>query len=178
MTIFKLFFNLLFKPQLLWAILKIKKYTVWQVCLFYAFPFIVLASFLNAFSFSLPLETNTKQFIISILSNFSAVILSIYLINELIPRYKGQKNIHHVALVLVISSTPFFLSSLFLFLLPQPTTVLLIAIAFSLYPFSNGLKNILNIPESMIVGLVIISLIIFLGVLHFINFLFLIISGH
>jgi len=167
------FYSLLVEGKNAWGALEEKKFNLKYLMLTYALPFIILGTasknvlyvFENGYSHYV-----WAVFISNIMVTALGVLIAIYLINRLAPRYKALGNIDITASVIIYSLTPLFVISLFAHFIFRPEVVTIFGLFLCMFPFASGLIKLMKMPSEMMVGFIIISLILFLGINYFLMF--------
>ena len=175
---FKLFLKLIIdfikNPKETWEYIDINKYSTKNIFIDFLMPLVIIGSsfkligrFTNFEDYS---AINAILTCISfILISLSIIYISSWIINELLPKFKSDKNFILVFVLISFSSFPAIISSALSSLHPNLSFLNILSV-YSIVLFWVGVNQLLQIPKEHIIGFVLISLIIIISVSLIISF--------
>ncbi|NQU84177.1 MAG: YIP1 family protein [Mariniphaga sp.] len=167
-NIFNTIRELIFSPVKFWLGQKNRQQGQWQLLGGYYFLLVIItaiAVFIGAwfnsahFYIGFALLKSLREILLFTLLYF----ISIFLFNQLIPAYGGEKNLQAVRKLVVYSLTPYLLISVISGLFPA-LYIINIAGLYGVYIFWIGVRVLLNIPERKQPGFILISVLLCLFV--------------
>lgn len=171
----KLIVDFIRNPKETWEDIYLKQYSSKNIINNFLLPIVIIGScfkligrFTNFKDYSAvnAILTCTSFILIS----FSIIYISAWIINELLPKFKRDKNFNVIFALISFSSFPAVISSALSSLHPDFSFLNIISV-YSVILFWIGANKLLQIPKEHITGFVLISLIIIISVSLIISFL-------
>lgn len=171
----KLIINLVKNPNKTWAEINSKKYNSRDISTNFLTPIVILGCTLKLIGRYTSLKdysilNSILSFTTFIIISFSIIYITAWVINELLPKFKSDKNFTAIFTLISFSSFPTIISSS-LASLNTNLSFLHIASIYSIILFWIGTTKLLQIPKEHLTGFVLISIIIIATVSLIISFL-------
>jgi len=174
MNLLKTIPDLIKSPKKTWLFIKAESYSTKNIIKNFLFPIIIAASilkllgrFINLHDFSI--INTTLSFFAFIFISFSVILISGLIINELLPKFKLEKNLNLVIKLISFSSFPAIIANGLSSLHPHFSFLNIISL-YTIILFWTGAIQCLQIPKEHTTGFVLISLIIVATSLFIISF--------
>jgi|GEM_PF-2934238 len=173
-NIFNLIVGFIKNPKETWAFCKEQDYNSKNIFYKFLLPIIIVSAciklagrYINLNDFSI--INSALTFFAFILISISVIYLSSYIINELLPKFKIDKNFNLIFTIISFASFPTIIANALSDIHPL-LSFLNIASVYSLVLFWIGAINLLHIPKEYTTGFILISLIIIAAVSMILSF--------
>lgn len=171
----KLIIDFIKNPKETWEYVDINKYSTKNILTDFLIPIVIIGCSLKLIGrFTNFEDYSAINAILTcasfILISFSIIYISTWVINELLPKFKINKNFTVIFTLISFSSFPAIISSALSNLHPNLSFLNILSV-YSVILFWIGASKLLQISKEHIIGFVLISLIIIVSVSLIISFL-------